>query len=435
MHSILCSLTQYVETFVHTSLNFRVNRLHHGSGFRFNHIGAPVTKVRISGEQLLEAVPQHRRRSRLAHIYRRRACSKHYGTDPTYPLALLRLRRLQYSVCAAAMTNTDLESDGLFIMDFQVTSFWNHAYFWTGSPYFKQAERDINTYGLEHLPANSPARWFRWSPHRGRQLKPLDHAPNTGWCGDWVWDPDVNASYLSVWGCQPTTDYDSAEWRNESARILTRWVRDSAQTPAYCRELYGTEVFLSLPHTGLPFGRPGRWIRDLKLDGFMFDAPDSYIGAGNDALHWSYTPALIREAISGVIANVSEKRAAAFAEIYADPPLMDAFGFQVPSTACRPLTEWLKILLRHFHLSCTHSGPQQKLSRLEPVTTLTAHPWARKGEFADDKICPQHSGKSCAMNPRASAIGQGVGTANASLIETAMTGPGSVDDMAAQVRT
>ena len=59
------------------------------------------------------------------------------------------------------------------------------------------------------LPASSPARWFRWTSRRGRQVKPADNAPNSGWCGDWVWDPDVNASYLSVWGCQPTTDYAS----------------------------------------------------------------------------------------------------------------------------------------------------------------------------------------------------------------------------------
>ena len=55
------------------------------------------------------------------------------------------------------------------------------------------------------------------------------------------------------------------------------------------------------------------------------------------------------------------------------------------------------------------------------------------GEFADDKICPQHSGKYCAPNVRSSAIGQAILTANASLIEAAMVGPGSVDDMAAQV--
>ena len=56
------------------------------------------------------------------------------------------------------------------------------------------------------------------------------------------------------------------------------------------------------------------------------------------------------------------------------------------------------------------------------------------GEFADDKLCPRHSGKYCKENARSSAIGQAVLTANASLIEAAMAGPGSVDDMAAQVR-
>jgi hypothetical protein len=76
-------------------------------------------------------------------------------------------------------------------------------------------------------------------------------------------------------------------------------------------------------------------------------------------------------------------RAAAFAEIYSDPPLMIDFGFD--------------------------------------------------GEFADDKICPQHSGKYCSMNPRSSAIGQGILAANASLIETTAAGPGSVDDLSAQM--
>ena len=233
-------------------------------------------------------------------------------------------------------------------LNMTVTSFWNAAYFWTGSPFFKQAEADILAHGLDALPENSPARWFRWSTRRSRHVKPADHMPNTNWCSDWVWDPDVNASYFGVWGCQPTTDFASPQWRDEMTRILTRW------------------------------------IVDLKLDGFMFDAPDGYVGAGNDGVdHSPYNPALLKESITGVIRNVSGGRAAAFAEIYSDPPLMDDFGFD--------------------------------------------------GEFADDKICPQHSGKYCSMNPRTAAIGQGLLSANSSLIETAMVGPGSVDDLAAQI--
>jgi hypothetical protein len=127
-----------------------------------------------------------------------------------------------------------------------------------------------------------------------------------------------------------------------------------------------------------------RWIVDLKLDGFMFDAPDAELGAGIDGVdHTKYDPALIRESMSDVIRNVSGGRAAAFAEIYSDPPLMNDFGMD--------------------------------------------------GEFADDKICPQHSGKYCPPNVRSSAIGQAILTGNASLIETAMVGPGSVDDVASQV--
>ena len=86
-----------------------------------------------------------------------------------------------------------------------------------------------------------------------------------------------------------------------------------------------------------------RWIVDLKLDGFMFDAPDAELGAGIDgAAHSKYNPALIRESMSDVIHNASGGRAASFAEIYSDPPLMDDLDMD--------------------------------------------------GEFADDKLCPQHSG-------------------------------------------
>ena len=46
-------------------------------------------------------------------------------------------------------------------LNITVTSFWNHAYFWTGSPYFKQAEADVRVHGLDNLPEDSPARWFR----------------------------------------------------------------------------------------------------------------------------------------------------------------------------------------------------------------------------------------------------------------------------------
>ena len=71
---------------------------------------------------------------------------------------------------------------------------------------------------------------------------------------------------------------------------------------------------------------------------------------------------------------LKEQFAFAFAEIYSDPPLVNDMGFD--------------------------------------------------GEFADDKICPRHSGKYCPPNQRSSAIGQGILTANASNVEMAMVGPG-----------
>lgn len=150
-----------------------------------------------------------------------------------------------------------------------------------------------------------------------------------------------------MWGCQPTADFASPQWRAEMRRIVTRW------------------------------------IAQLGLDGFMFDAPDAELGAGIDgADHSPYNPAFIRDSISGIIRNVSQGRAAAFAEIYSDPPLMDELGFT--------------------------------------------------GEFADDKLCSQHSAKYCLPNVRSAAIGRAIYTANASMIEAAMVGPGSVDDLAAQ---
>ena len=78
-----------------------------------------------------------------------------------------------------------------------------------------QAEEDIKEFGLEALPLASPARWFRWSTRKSKHVKPADNKPNTNWCSDWVWDPDVNASYYGVWGCQPTTDFASPQWRAE----------------------------------------------------------------------------------------------------------------------------------------------------------------------------------------------------------------------------
>ena len=90
----------------------------------------------------------------------------------------------------------------------------------------KRAEEDIRTHGLAALPADSPARWFRWSSHRAKNLKPPDDTPNPVGDWGWVWDPDVNASYLSAWGYSPTTDLASAEWRAEMKRIITLWTTE-----------------------------------------------------------------------------------------------------------------------------------------------------------------------------------------------------------------
>ena len=125
-----------------------------------------------------------------------------------------------------------------------------------------------------------------------------------------------------------------------------------------------------------------RWVLELGLDGWFFDAPDGYIGAGNAGQgFWQYNPAVMRAVISDVIHEVSGNRSAAFAEVYNDPPLLEAFGFD--------------------------------------------------GGLGDSKLCASHSAKTCPASPRAGAIGAGVTTGNATLVHTTMTGPGSVDDMAA----
>ena len=230
-----------------------------------------------------------------------------------------------------------------------VMSSWNAGYVWTGSPYFKQAEADIRAHGLHDLPPDSPARWFRWRPAQtqcghqkppicGQQVRPADGQPHDMPSPlGWVWDPEVNASYFSVWGCQPAPDFASAEWRAEQGRILRRW------------------------------------FDDLLLDGIYFDAPDRYLGTsnGNDGM-WNFTPALLRTSVTDGIRSLSSARAPAFAELYSDPPLADTYGFD--------------------------------------------------GEYADNKLCPTHSARTCPPAPRSTAIVEGIMTANATMVESAMRG-------------
>eukprot|EP00729_Bicosta_minor_P019901 gene19901-10091_t len=83
--------------------------------------------------------------------------------------------------------------DAAHARNITVTSFWNPSYFWTGSPYVKQAEADVRTHGLQNLPMDSPARWFRWSPHKAKLIKPPDDQPVATGSWDWVYDPDANA--------------------------------------------------------------------------------------------------------------------------------------------------------------------------------------------------------------------------------------------------
>ena len=145
----------------------------------------------------------------------------------------------------------------------KVIADFNPSYWWTGAPLFKQAEQDIRNFGLNNLPRDSPARWFRWQNSCGRNPlpKPPDfHSDLNEFTQDWTYSPEADACYFAVWGGpwqdggpnnalyggQPTADLQSPEWRAELTRILTHWVVE------------------------------------YKLDGFLMDAPPELLCAPAD---------------------------------------------------------------------------------------------------------------------------------------------------------
>ena len=85
----------------------------------------------------------------------------------------------------------------------KVVADFNPSYFWTGSPHFQSALEDVRRYGLDSLPLNSTARWFRWnetcsdtSPAQPPDINPEDGITNT-----WVRASNANgACYWSIWG-------------------------------------------------------------------------------------------------------------------------------------------------------------------------------------------------------------------------------------------
>jgi hypothetical protein len=168
----------------------------------------------------------------------------------------------------------------------------NPSYIWTGSPIFKQAEIDMKQHGLQHLPRSSPAHFFRWSTTQTpTHSKPADSAPQMSTTWAWVWDEDAGASYLSTWGDQPCTDLASPRWREEIRGILTFW------------------------------------IKEMQVDGFVFDYPDGYIGGGVDTHGlWTANAALLKSALTDVVRAASSGSVAAFAELYGAPERAADYG-------------------------------------------------------------------------------------------------------------
>lgn len=169
----------------------------------------------------------------------------------------------------------------------RVVADFNPSYFWTGAPSFQQAVKDVAQYGLDRLPVDSPARWFRWTRDcdAGSMVQPPDAHPKDGVTNAWVRSPAAGgACYYSIWGTgQPCGDLASPEWQAELTRIIEHWVTDRG------------------------------------LDGFMLDAPGFYLAAppsaGNpiSGLHDSIIGAAIRKAI---VEPAHALGAAVFGETY-----------------------------------------------------------------------------------------------------------------------
>ena len=79
-----------------------------------------------------------------------------------------------------------------------VVADFNPSYFWTGAPAFKQAIADVRLHGLSSLPAESPARWFRWTEQcPGAMHQPPDANPKNGFTDGWVYSPRAGGERAS----------------------------------------------------------------------------------------------------------------------------------------------------------------------------------------------------------------------------------------------
>eukprot|EP00931_Biecheleriopsis_adriatica_P069268 TRINITY_DN43130_c0_g1_i1.p1 TRINITY_DN43130_c0_g1~~TRINITY_DN43130_c0_g1_i1.p1 ORF type:complete len:719 (+),score=127.41 TRINITY_DN43130_c0_g1_i1:155-2158(+) len=187
-------------------------------------------------------------------------------------------------------------ADSVHAKGMALVTWMNPSYFWTGSKHFKQAERDIQTYSLEGLPPESPARWFKWKPNCSNVtvVKPRDDAPRerNGQIG-WVCDDEVGAAYLSIFADQPSADFGSSAWQKQLKAILEHW------------------------------------ILEMKVDGFVFDWPDGYFSAGITSQgFWAYDKAehLIKRSVTDVVREASGGRAASMAELYGYPDRAMDYG-------------------------------------------------------------------------------------------------------------
>jgi len=199
-------------------------------------------------------------------------------------------------------------ADHVHSRDMKFVSWYNPSYFWTGSILFQQAEREVaeaqnngcnfddgNFYGC--LPADSSANWFKWcgeTCYEGSNIQPDDAKPDppghpgAGPVNAWVWSEVAGAWYYSYWANQPTTDWSSPTWQSAFANA-TRYL-----------------------------------IKTMRLDGFVFDDPDGYQGAGagtsaETPTYWGADPMLVQKYITGVVHSIGDelgRDVAAFAEVY-----------------------------------------------------------------------------------------------------------------------
>jgi hypothetical protein len=179
----------------------------------------------------------------------------------------------------------------------------NPSYWWTGSKYFKKAEEDMKNLKdgedwKTALPANSTARWFQWSKQKSSKWKPADEDASASYPGEvlnWIWDQDVGYSYRAHWADQPMVDFNSPEFQNEWKAILKYWIN-------VCR-----------------------------LDGFVYDAPDRYLGVEEGALEQRFyeeqgAPSGQFKAVITDPARALSSEFGQFAEAYGNQHELVAFG-------------------------------------------------------------------------------------------------------------